>query len=225
MVESDSLIVEESDSVVTIVFDRPDKRNAMDIDLISDLRDLLTELDAEQEQGILLTGNGSVTTAGADRDIVGGDDNERKRELLRGINKTYKLLTSYPRPTVMAAKGAAIGAGFQLALITDFTVVGEETALSKPEIKYGVFSGYSTAMLEKAAGGNVAREIALRGDEIPPERALEWGLVTDVVPEAEVEATARELAVQLADYEPTAYSKTKEALSFDGSLEEFDNYP
>lgn len=223
--DSESVTVTANDDVLIIELDRPDKRNALDIELITSLRDLLAELNADPNHGILLTGSGPVTTAGADTAIVGGDDEEQKRELIAGINEVYELLEAYPRPTVMAAKGAAVGAGFQLAMVCDFTVVGDETELLKPEIKYGVFSGYSTAMLEATVGNQIAREIALRGDAIQPEQALAWGLVSDVVPEADVDARARELLDQLTDYDSTAYAKTKEVLRFEVDRDEFEQYP
>lgn len=223
--DAESVTVTEDGDVLVIELDRPDKRNALNVELITSLRDLLSELNDDPERGILLTGNGSVTTAGADTAIVGGDDERRKRELIEGINEVYEQLEAYPRPTVMAAKGGAVGAGFQLAMVCDFTVAGEETKLLKPEIKYGVASGYSTAMLETAVGGNVAREIALKGDAIPPERALEWGIVSDVVPEANVEDRARELLDQLVDYDPAAYAKTKEVLRSGIERDDFENYP
>lgn len=225
MVDSQSLTVEENDGVVTVEFDRPNKRNALNVEMVTDLRDVLMELQQKSKHAIFLTGKGPVTTAGADTAVVGGDDDEQKRTLIKGINEIYELLQSHPRPTVMAAKGAAVGAGFQLAVICDFTIAGVETDLLKPEIKYGVFSGYSTAMLEVAVGGNVAREIALKGDTIPPKQALEWGIVSDIVPEAEVEDHARELVHQLSGYDSTAYAKTKETLGFDLELEDFENYP
>lgn len=225
MAGNQPLSVTETDSVTNIEFDRPEKRNALDVEVVTELRDVLVELNEDPTDGILLTGTAPVTTAGADTSIVGGDDEEQKRALIERLNETYEVLQSYPRPTVMAAKGAVIGAGFQLAAMCDFTVAGDETKLSKPEIKYGVFSGYSTAMLRESVGANVAREIALKGDLIPPERALEWGIVSEMVPENEVQERARELTEQLSEYEPAVYKKTKRALQFEYGPDDFENYP
>lgn len=189
------------------------------------LRDLLTQLHEEQEQGVLFTGRGPVTTAGADTAIVDGDDDGKKRQLIDGMNDIYALLQSYPRPTVMAAKGAAVGGGFQLAVLCDFTIAGEETKLLKPEIKYGVFSGYSTTLLKDTLGRRAAQEIALRGDSIAPERALALGIVSEVVSEESVEDCARDLASQLVCHDPTAYAKTKGALEPEFDPLDFENYP
>lgn len=224
-IDSQYLNVEMREETVIIEFDRPNKRNALNVELMTDFRDLLGQLNDNPEKGILLTGKGPVTTAGADTAVVGGDDDKQKRQLLGTINETYELLQSYPRPTVMAAKGAAVGAGFQLAIVCDFTIAGDETELLKPEIEYGVFSGYSTAMLDEAVGGNVAREIALKGDSIPPQRCLAWGIVSDVVSEENVEDYAIETLDRLIEYDQVTYAKTKEMLRFEIDLNTFENYP
>lgn len=221
----DRLDVRREDGVRTIAFDRPEKRNALDVPLVEDLRAELDDAEADGNDAILFTGTGPVTTAGADTSVVGGDDDAAKRALVEGVNDVYAFLARYPRPTVMAVKGAAIGAGFQLAVACDFAIAGDDAVLSKPEIGYGVFSGYSTRMLKHALGANIAREIALRGEEIPPERALEWGVVSDVVSSDAVDERAHELVTTLAEYDDAAYKHTKAALSFDGSPADFENYP
>lgn len=224
-VDSPVLDVDESERTVSVVLDRPDKRNAFNLELVNELYDALVELEERSDKGILLTGNGPVTTAGADVSIVGGDDEDKKRELTGKINDVYELLHRYPRPTVMAVKGAAVGAGFQLAIAVDFAVAGEETTLLKPEVEYGVFSGYSTRMIAHEAGNDVAREIALGGKTITPERAQQWGLISEVVADSAVEETAIELLEELVEYDPGAYEATKQALRFDHSPDDFDNYP
>lgn len=216
---------EETDTTLTIRLDRPDKRNALNLELVKGLKDLLDQLHENPEKGILLTGSGPVTTAGADVSIVGGDDDEKKRELTGTIDDVYYLFQNYPRPTVMAAKGAAVGAGFQFSVISDFAVLGEETTFLKPEIEYGVFSGYSTGMLEHYYGAQAAKEIALAGRQIEPQRALELGMAYDVVPEAEVEERAFSLLEELSEYDHDAFEVTKEELSFTASPSDFSNYP
>ena len=227
MVEANTPQIEldEAESVLAVRLNQPGKRNALNLELTKGLKDLFERLHKDPERGILLTGNGPVTTAGADISIVGGDDDAKKRELIGTINEIYQLIESYPRPTVMAAKGAAVGAGFQLAIVSDFAVLGEETTFLKPEIEYGVFSGYSTRILEYYFGAQIAREVALAGDEISPQRALEWGMVTDVVPGSEVEERARSLLDRLVDFDAEAYRVTKDALRFDAAPADFDDYP
>jgi enoyl-CoA hydratase/carnithine racemase len=227
MVASDTttIAVEETDEIAVIKFNRPDSRNAFNLQLIEEFHNVLLDLNEDKTKGILLTGEGPVTTAGADTSIVGGEDDDKKEKLTENINNIYGLIHKYPRPTVMAVKGAAIGAGFQLALSVDFSVIGEESKLLKPEIEYGVFSEYSTRMIANQTSKNIAREIALAGNTISPEQALQWGLVTQVVPETKVESEAREYLDKLVSYDPICYEKTKESLAFSRDISEFENYP
>lgn len=219
------LSISEGENVTTVTFDRPEKRNALTVEGVRELDAYLSDSSQEPDNGIVFTGTGPVTCAGADTDIVGGSDEKKKGQLLEALNGAYETLQTYPRPTVMAANGAAIGAGFQLAATCDFTIAGKETTLSKPEVEYGVFSGYSTAALQDSVGSNVAREIALKGTPIKPQQAREWGIVSEVVPEEDVESRARELCEDLSRYDKTAYEKTKQALVFEGSPGDFERYP
>jgi enoyl-CoA hydratase/carnithine racemase len=217
--------IEETDTALMVRLNRPEKRNALNLEVTRSLKYLFEQLHDNPEKGVLLTGNGSVTTAGADVAVIGGDDDTKKNDLIATINDIYKLIEGYPRPTVMAAKGAAVGAGFHLAITADFAVLGEETTFLKPEIEYGVFSEYSTRMLKHYFGAQIAKEIALAGNEILPEQALEWGMVTDIVPDSEVEDYAWSLLERLVDYDSNAYRMTKEALSFGAEPTDFDSYP
>lgn len=227
MVSVDSTVIDvvDTDDYVEVVLNRPNKRNAFNLELADDLHSILTELCSTGEKGILFRGEGPVTTAGADVSVVGGEDDAKKRQLTETINDIYQLLHEYPRPTVMPVKGAAVGAGFQFVMAVDFAIVAEGTTLLKPEIEYGVFSEYSTRMIAHQAGSHVAREIALAGTTVPPEQALHWGLISDVVPEDEVESAATDLLSKLVEFDPIAYRKTKEALVFDARPEEFETYP
>jgi len=80
-------------------------------------------------------------------------------------------------------------------------------------------------MLAHYFGAQVAREVALAGNEIDPERALEWGMVTDVAPEPEVEDRARSLLDRLVEFDSEAYRITKDALRFDATPSDFEDYP
>jgi enoyl-CoA hydratase len=215
----------EGATTLTVRLNRPEKRNALDLETVRALRNLLGELHEEPGPALLLTGAGPVTTAGADVAVIGSDDDDARAEFVAATNRLLHLVETYPRPTVMAVEGAAVGIGFQLAVAADFAVLGADATFLKPEIEYGVFSAYSTAMLEHRFGAQVAKEIALAGREIDPERALEWGIATDVVPGGEAEPRATALLDDLAGHEAGAYRATKAALTFEADPEAFENYP
>lgn len=218
---TDLVRIEESPDLVTVRFDRPEKRNAVDLDVIAGLQAVVRQIRAVGEKGILFTGSGPVTCAGADLTVLTGDDAEARSRLIRGFAAVFDDVQDHPRPTVMAAKGAIVGGGCQLATVCDFTVIGEETAYFKPEVQYGVMSQYTTSLLRHVAGPRAAREITLTGTPLPPERVAALGLAVDVVPEDEVEPTAAELARELCSYEEEAYARGKAVFEFEKSPADF----
>lgn len=219
----ETLAVTETDETVEIALDRPDALNAIDEQLAAELDDALAALAGEAEKGLLLTGRGSTTTAGADTSIVADDDVDAT-EHSQAIHELYERLHTYPRPTVMACKGAIVGAGFQFALACDFAVVGAETTISKAEIEHGIYSEYAVEMTAAEIGRRATRELYLSGDTLEPERAHALGFAADVVPEDAVEETARSLLADLVRKDATAYRKIKEKLAYDGDVHDFELY-
>lgn len=218
------LDVEESDEIVEIALDRPDSLNALDMDLATNLHALLGDLHDDPDKGLLLTGRGDVTTAGADTAIVANPDVD-STEHAQYIHEIYDLLHRYPRPTVMACKGAIVGAGFQFALSCDFAVVGEETTISKAEIDHGIYSEYAVEMTANEIGARLTREIYLSGETLDPERAYALGFASRLVAESAVDRTARSMLEDLVEKDPVAYEKIKSKLAYDGDLEGFELYP
>lgn len=141
-----------------------------------------------------------------DTDIVSDDAyDEKYGDAIEDLNaEVYQLLREYPYPTVMAAHGALIGIGFCHSVYCDFLVAGNNTRLSLPEIKYGLAVEAVLPELVDIVGARAAKEIALTGEPVSPSRAHELGLVTEIVPEAEVEDTARTLAEKIAAYDSQA---------------------
>lgn len=218
---SQGLSVEETESRIKIVLDRPDSLNALDMALATDLADLLADLNEAPEKGLLLTGRGDTTTAGADTSIVANDDVDPLDHAMR-IHEIYDRLQRYPRPTVMACKGAIVGGGFQFALACDFAVVGEETTISKAEIDHGVYSEYAVEMTAAEIGARLTRELYLSGDTLDPERAYAIGFASRLVPESTVDDEAQQLLTEMVDKDPVTYEKIKRTLAYDGDVDDFE---
>ena len=215
--------VEETADTIEITLDRPDSLNALDMELTTDLHELLGDLNEAPEKGLLLTGRGPTTTAGADTAIV-ADPEVDPTEQAGYIHEIYDRLHRYPRPTVMACKGAIVGAGFQFALSCDFAVVGEETTISKAEIEHGIYSEYAVEMTAHEIGARATRELYLSGETLDPERAYALGFASEVVPDSEVDDTARALLADLVEKDQTAYEKIKEKLAYGGDVHDFEIY-
>jgi enoyl-CoA hydratase/carnithine racemase len=209
--------LDRTDGVATITFDRPDSLNAVNLELQRDFHDALEELADDPADGLVLQGRGDATCAGMDQDLVTDPDYHEKyhEEIIERNDAIYDHLLSYPGPTAMAGKGAVVGVGFGISLRVDFVILGEETHLSLPEIQYGIDTSGSVSRIAKLVGVRAAREIAMTGDPIEPERALNLGLVNDVVHEEAVDETTREFVSRLTEYDTDILTDIKRAVSIE----------
>lgn len=191
---TDLLAVETGADVVTVRLSRPDSLNALTPEMIEGLVDVFEQLHDDPGRGVLVAGEGRVTCAGMDREIVGGGNySSEYGDLDATLGRLYDLAASYPAPVAIAGRGALVGAGAVLSLSVEFLVVGEETTYGFPEVQFQIASERIAGRLPDVVGRRVAAELALTGEPIDPARAKQVGLVTDVVPEDAVEGRAREL--------------------------------
>lgn len=215
-----SSLVETSrtDGVVTLQFNRPDNLNAFNLELLREFRDKLAELSEDPTSVLIVTGKGDVTCAGMDTDVVTDEEYHEKYadEIIRLNEEVQDFLVEYPAPTIMAAKGALIGEAFFFSLYFDFIVAGEETKLSLPEIKYGISTAEGLPQLADIVGLRAAKDIAMTGEPIAPERAHNLGLVSEVVAESEVDDAAQEMAAELANYDGDIIKEMKETVPITG---------
>ncbi|SDK16543.1 enoyl-CoA hydratase/isomerase family protein [Natronorubrum texcoconense] len=213
---SPSLVdVDFAEGIATVTLNRPEKLNAVTLESLSAVRDALVDLPEDEIGGLVITGAGDVTCAGMDREIVADPayDETYADEIGSLTAEIYEFLVSRPYPTAVAARGALIGIGFILSLRCDFLVLGEETKLALPEVQFGIAPTESIPYLEAVAGTRVAKEIALTGEPVAPERARELGIANRVVPNDEVEAGARKLVGKIAENDADAVRKLKSATS------------
>lgn len=214
MVDSgtETVAVEEEEGVVTLRLNRPEKLNALGPEPITGLRDALLDLEGD-ERGVLVTGAGRATCAGMDTDIVGGGDYpEAYPEVDETLSEVYRLFGERTAPSAVAGFGVLVGAGFSLSLRCDFLLVGQETTLSLPEIRYDIPVQGNAQLLAEQVPPRVAKEIALTGRELDPERLHALGLVNAVVEEAAVEETAHDLLAEIAGYDAAHVAETLEVL-------------
>ncbi|WP_049924983.1 enoyl-CoA hydratase/isomerase family protein [Halopiger goleimassiliensis] len=214
MASAELVDLEITNGVAIVRLNRPESLNAVTLELLSDLRDALVDLPEDDIGGLVITGAGEVTCAGMDREIVADPAYDEKfaDDIDALTAEVYDVLSSRSYPTAVAARGALVGIGFILSLRCDFLVVGEETTLSMPEVQFGIAATEAVPYLEAIVGTRPAKEIALTGDALPPERARELGLANRVVPESEVEATTRELVEEIAAHDPDAVGRLKAAM-------------
>jgi len=178
------LLVERVDGgVAVLTMNRPEKRNALSIEMRFDLARLLKELGTDDSLGCLVvTGAGTAFCAGMDVTQFGGDL-ENRRRIVESSIAAFGGMGRFPKPAVAAVNGPAIAGGFALALQSDIRVASSEARFGFGELPRGVPPSYASA--RAALPAPVARELSLTGRVVHAGEALDLGMVSDVVePEA-----------------------------------------
>jgi enoyl-CoA hydratase len=203
-----------SESVATLTIDRPEVKNALDLDTVGQLREALRALAADPTVGALI-----VTGAGETAFVSGADINSiRQRgrdDGLAAINSSlFSEIERFPRPTIAAINGYALGGGCELALACDIRIASETAKFGQPELGLGIIPGAgATQRLPRIIGMGRAKHLILTGDIIEAKQALEWGLVTAITPASQLQIRARELAKKILRQGPLAAQLAKLALN------------
>jgi enoyl-CoA hydratase/carnithine racemase len=211
---------ERDGAVATVTFDRPDKLNALTFDTYADLRDLLTELPHRGDTRVLvLRGEGRSFCSGGDVDeIIGATLSMRPDELLAFTRMTGDVVGAMrrcPVPIIAAVHGTAAGAGSVIALAADFRVVARSARFAFLFTKVGLAGADMGAayLLPRLVGFGRATSMLMLGDTVPAEEADRYGLVSELVDDDALDATAAALARRLADGPWQAYAQTKALLT------------
>ena len=200
------------DNVTTLELQRPERRNALNSELVDNLRDAVEKAAADGVRAIVLTGQGSVFCAGADLtgDAFAADYPDRLIAL-------HKVIDEVPMPVIGAINGPAIGAGLQLAMICDLRVVAPDAFFQFPTSKYGLaLDNWSIRRLSSLAGYGRARAMLLAADRLTADEALQTGMANRIGTLPDAQAWAAEIA-RLA---PLALQHAKRVLNDDGAIEE-----
>ena len=205
---------EVSESIATLTIDRPDVKNALDLRTVTDIRSALQDLAARDDAGVLV-----VTGAGDAAFVSGADINDiRARgrdEGLAAINSSlFAEIERFPRPTIAAINGFALGGGCELALACDIRIASETAKFGQPELGLGIIPGAgATQRLPRIVGMGRAKHLILTGEIIDAKQALEIGLVSAVTPAGQLQIRARELAKKILRQGPLAARLAKLALN------------
>ncbi len=198
------------DGVAILRIDRPEARNALSATLREELAGHVRTLAADDHiRCVVLTGSDKVFVAGADIKAMAGAG--AAEMMLRGSEQMFHALKAFPKPLIAAVNGWALGGGCELAMCADIIVAGEGARFGQPEIRVGIMPGAGgTQRLIRAVGKFKAMKILLTGEPITAREADAIGLVTEVVPDADVLTRALALARTIAALPPIAARKIKE---------------
>jgi enoyl-CoA hydratase len=210
------IIVETDGPVATVRLNRPDRLNAVSLELYRALDAALRSAYRDRAvRVVILTGTGRGFCVGADLKAHRDRrlDARERAAYIRAAQRAASALQTFPKPVVAAVNGHAIGAGLELALSCDLIVIAREAKLRFPETALGTFVGGGvTYTLAERVGAARARELLLLGEFFTPEQALAMGLANRVVPAERVVPEARDLATKLAANAPVSLRLLKQAL-------------
>lgn len=218
----DGIVVARVDGVVTIAIDRAKRRNAINVATFASLRDTLGAIArSTEDRVVIITGSGGSFSSGGDLtpsdDAAASTGNaaDRSRSVLRSpINEAALALHELPQPTIAAVDGVAAGAGANLAFGCDLVIAGETARFAELFVLRGLSLDFGGSwLLPRLIGMQQAKRLALTGEWINATRALELGLVTEVVPAGDVLPRAQELAREIAGHSPVALRHIKANLN------------
>lgn len=206
--------IERVGDVTTIELRRPERRNALNSELVDTLREAVAKAATDDVHAIVLTGAGTVFCAGADLsgDVFAADFPDKAIAL----NKT---IDAVPVPVIAAVNGPAIGAGVQLAMVCDLRVVAPGAYFQFPIAKYGLaLDNWSIRRLASLAGYGRARGMLLAAEKLDADTAMMTGMANRIGTLADAQAWAAEIA----GFAPLSLRHSKRVLNDDGAYEEQD---
>ena len=197
-----------------ITLSRPEKRNALDPEMI---RQLSAALEAAARDDavrvVVLTGEGKDFCAGADleslSELIDADESVHRADA-RAIASLFMEMRSLPKPIVAVIRGRALAGGAGLVMASDIAIASEDAQFGFPEVRIGFVAGIVMALLRRSIDEKAAFELVATGRVIQAEEALRIGLVTRVVGESELDTTVEHTVRTLADLPAESVARTKQ---------------
>ena len=199
------LSIERNDEVAVVTLERPEKRNALSIELRQELAEAFEALSGDRGVGcVVLTGAGPAFCSGMDTGQFGGDL-EHRRQLVETSTLAFETVGNCRRPIVAAVNGPAIAGGFALSLLCDLRIASPSAVFGYPELPRGIPPSYAAARAVLPA--TIAEELCLTGRLVKADEAQKLGIVREVA--SDVVARGLELAQRVAQLPRKAVLETK----------------
>jgi enoyl-CoA hydratase len=217
------LIIEQIGKVQLITLNRPEAMNALSPDLMTELSEVLTQSEDNPEVAVVvLTGSEKAFAAGAD---IKAMKDMTYMQMYQGdfITKNWERITTLRKPTIAAVAGFALGGGCELAMMCDFILAADNAKFGQPEINLGIIPGAGgTQRLTRFIGKSKAMEMVLTGRMMDAQEAERSGLVSRVVPLAELREEALKVAEKISQMSMPIVMMAKESVnrSYESTLAE-----
>ncbi|OFK24851.1 enoyl-CoA hydratase-related protein [Olsenella sp. HMSC062G07] len=203
------------DAVAVVTIDRPKALNALNPDVLADLKAAFDAIDQDVVRCVVLTGAGERSfVAGADIAAMSTMTKAEGEAFGKLGNDVFLMIEDFPVPTIAAVNGFALGGGNELAMSCDIRLASENALFGQPEVGLGITPGFGgTQRLARLVGMGMAKQLVYSALNIPADEALRIGLVNAVYPQEELMAAALKLAGRIARNAPIAVRHCKEAMN------------
>jgi len=212
----ETLLTNLSEGILTITINRPDKLNALNAKVLSELDTIMQEVYKEETiYGVILTGSGNKAfVAGADITEFSGLNSDEAYRLARKGQDIFTSIERSPKPVMAAINGFALGGGCELAMACHIRIASTSSKFGQPEVNLGLIPGYGgTQRLPHLVGKGKAMEIILSGNIIDASEAHRIGLVNHVTPPEELMDYTYSLLKTILSKSPEAIRKSIEAIN------------
>jgi enoyl-CoA hydratase len=216
--------LERRDHIALVTLNRPEARNAISPEVSQTMATILDEIEADSAlRAVVLTGRGEVFSAGADLKVVASG---RANDIARGKGGFAGIVTrDFPKPIIAAVNGPALAGGFEIVLSCDLVVAADTAVFGIPEVKRGLMAAAGGLIrLPKRVPLAMALELAMTGDPIAADRALQLGLVNRVVPAGHVVDEAVAIAERIGENSPIAVRNSRQLVREAAELSEADGW-
>jgi len=229
-----NIIVEVADNIAVLTINRPNQLNALNSETIAELGLAFKSLESDRNvQAIIITGTGTKAfVAGADiKEFYQFDEVQGKELASKGHHSLFDLVSNLSTPVIGAVNGFALGGGLELAMSCHFRLASDNAKLGLPEVTLGVIPGYGgTQRLAQLVGKGRAMEMIMTAKMVSAEEALNYGLVNQVIPQEELMAACKKIALKIVKNSPVAIASAIRAINagytdgvngFETEIEEF----
>ena len=219
-----TVFYEKEGGTALITFNRPEKRNALNEEMMKDIEAAVQDAEKDPEvKAIIMTGGKKYFISGTDIEFLTGSDEEltsaRMYQLHYQTQGVYRNLTRVRKPTIAAIAGYVFGGSLELALCCDFPIATEDAKIAAPEIKLGILPGAGgTQRLQRIVGMTKAKELVLTGDAIDAKDVYQFGLLNKVVGNEDIVDEAKAFAKRFWNLPSFAIEIAKAVLDTGGNL-------